>query len=87
MGFAQNASAPSIAGRQCNGLHQTIGTASSTMYAFRIILLWNYYTILVYLTKGGGGVHLGFKKPSFLAPKLKTTAKQADTWMKRRIKP
>ena len=41
------------------------------MYAFRIILLWNYYTILVYLTKGGGGVHLGFKKPSFLAPKLK----------------
>ena len=31
------------------------------MYAFRIILLWNYYTILVYLTKGEGGVHLGFK--------------------------
>ena len=44
------------------------------MYAFRIILLWNYYTILVYLTKGGGGVHLGFKKPSFLAPKLKKVA-------------
>ena len=44
------------------------------MYAFRIILLWNYYTILVYLTKGGGGVHLGFKKPSFLAPKLKNSS-------------